>query len=243
MLIAGNWKMNLKYKDIISLKEIFANFKLDNRVEMAIFPQFPLLYSAKKNLFNFNIEVGAQTCSSELKGAYTGDVSVELISDIGCKYCIVGHSERREFHNETNDVVKKASTLLLSKNIIPIICVGESKEIKNKKITNQFIINQVNECVPDNISSNLVIAYEPLWAIGTGVIPDYEEIFNVHAIIMNELSYIENLKVIYGGSVNAENCSKIFELNNVHGALIGGSSLKFKDFLAIYESAVKQIIN
>ena len=96
--------------------------------------------------------------------------------------------------------------------------------------------------MPDNISSNLIIAYEPLWAIGTGVIPNYEEIFNIHNLIMGELSHIENLKVIYGGSVNIENCSKIFELNTVHGALIGGSSLKFKDFLAIYKSAVKQII-
>mgnify|MGYP006239788815 FL=1 len=86
---------------------------------MAIFPQFPLLYSAKKNLLDHRIEIGAQTCSAHLKGAYTGDVSVEIISDIGCKYCLVGHSERREFHNETNDFVKKASTLLLTKNIIP----------------------------------------------------------------------------------------------------------------------------
>jgi len=242
MLIAGNWKMNLRYKDIINFKEILSDLNLDDRVEMAIFPQFPLLYSAKKYLLDYNIEVGAQTCSSELKGAYTGDVSVEIISDIGCKYCIVGHSERREFHNETNGFVKKASTLLLSKNIIPIICVGESKEIKNKKGTNHFIKSQIKECVPDNINSNLVIAYEPLWSIGTGIIPEYEEIFNVHNIIIKELSHIENLKVIYGGSVNMENCSKIFKLNYVHGALIGGSSLKFKDFLAIYKSAVKQII-
>ena len=242
MLIAGNWKMNLKYEDIINFKEILSDFKLDNHVEMAVFPQFPLLYSAKKNLSNYSIEVGAQTCSTELKGPYTGDVSVEIISDIGCKYCIVGHSERREFHNETNDFVKKASTLLLSKNIIPIICVGESLEIKNKKFTNQFIKAQIRECVPDKISSKLIIAYEPLWAIGTGIIPNYEEIYNIHNIIMDELIHIENLKIIYGGSVNNENCSKIFELKSVHGALIGGSSLKFKDFLAIYKSAVKQII-
>ena len=242
MLIAGNWKMNLKYEDIINFKEMISDFKLDNSVEMAIFPQFPLLYSAKRNLLSYNVEVGAQTCSSKLKGAYTGDVSVEIISDIGCKYCIVGHSERREFHNESNDSVKKASTLLLSKNIIPIICIGESLEIKNKKITNQFIKNQIRECVPDNIKSNLVIAYEPLWAIGSGIIPDFEEIFDIHTLIIDELQQIENLKVIYGGSVNIENCSQIFELNTVHGALIGGSSLKFKDFLAIYKSAVKQII-
>ena len=242
MLIAGNWKMNLKYEDIINFKEMISDFKLDNSVEMAIFPQFPLLYTATRNLLNYNVEVGAQTCSSVLKGAYTGDVSVEIISDIGCKYCLVGHSERREFHNETNDFVKKASTLLLTKNIVPIICVGESLEIRNKKITNQFIKKQIRECVPEKISSNLIIAYEPLWAIGTGVIPNYEEIFNIHNVIKDELSYIENLKVIYGGSVNEENCSKIFELKTVHGALIGGSSLKFKDFLAIYKSAVKQII-
>ena len=242
MLIAGNWKMNLKYEDIINFKEMISDFKLDNSVEMAIFPQFPLLYTATRNLLNYNVEVGAQTCSSVLKGAYTGDVSVEIISDIGCKYCIVGHSERREFHNESNDSVKKASTLLLSKNIIPIICIGESLEIKNKKITNQFIKNQIRECVPDNIKSNLVIAYEPLWAIGTGIIPDFEEIFDIHTLIIDELPQIENLKVIYGGSVNIENCSQIFELNTVHGALIGGSSLKFKDFLAIYKSAVKHIV-
>ena len=242
MLIAGNWKMNLKFEDIINFKNIISDFKFDKRVEMAIFPQFPLLYTAKKSLSNYSIKVGAQTCSSELKGAYTGDVSVEIISEIGCKYCIVGHSERREFHNETNDFVKKASTLLLSKNIIPIICVGESLEIKNKKVTDQYIKDQIKECVPDNISSNLIIAYEPLWAIGTGIIPHFEEIFNIHNVIINELSHIENLKVIYGGSVNIENCSKIFQLNSVHGALIGGSSLKFKDFLAIYKSAVKQLI-
>ena len=242
MLIAGNWKMNLKYEDIINFKETLYDFEFDNRVKMVVFPQFPLLYSAKKNLSNYNIEVGAQTCSSELSGAYTGDVSVEIISDIGCKYCIVGHSERREFHNETNNFVKKASSLLFSKNIIPIICVGETLEIKNKKITNQFIKTQIKECIPDNISSNLVIAYEPLWAIGTGVIPDYEEIFNIHNFILDELSHIENLKVIYGGSVNTKNCSKIFDLSTVHGALIGGSSLKFKDFLAIYKSAVKQLV-
>ena len=242
MLIAGNWKMNLKYEDIINFKDIIFDFKLDKRVEMAIFPQFPLLYSAKKSLSDHNIEIGAQACSAYLKGAYTGDVSVEIISDIGCKYCLVGHSERREFHNETNDFVKKSSTLLLSKNIIPIICVGESLEIRNKKITNQFIKNQIKECVPDKISSSLIIAYEPLWAIGSGLIPEYEEIFNIHTLIMNELPNIKNLKVIYGGSVNIENCSKIFELNTVHGALIGGSSLKFKDFLAIYKSAVKQVI-
>ncbi|MDC3096673.1 triose-phosphate isomerase, partial [Alphaproteobacteria bacterium] len=199
-------------------------------------------YTARRNLLNYNVEVGAQTCSSKLKGAYTGDVSVEIISDIGCKYCIVGHSERREFHNESNDSVKKASTLLLSKNIIPIICIGESLEIKNKKITNQFIKNQIRECVPDNIKSNLVIAYEPLWAIGSGIIPDFKEIFDIHTLIIDELQQIENLKVIYGGSVNIENCSQIFELNTVHGALIGGSSLKFKDFLAIYKSAVKHIV-
>ena len=242
MLIAGNWKMNLKYEDVLIFKEILSGVKLDNRVEMAVFPQFPLLHSAKKKLSSYNIKVGAQTCSAELKGAYTGDVSVEIISEIGCEYCIVGHSERREFHNENNDFVKKASTLLVTNNIVPIICVGEPVEIRNKKITNQYIKSQVKECVPDNINSNLVIAYEPLWAIGTGITPDYEEIFNVHTVIMDQLPNIDNLKIIYGGSVNTENCSKIFELNNVHGALIGGSSLKFKDFLAIYKSAVKQII-
>ena len=137
---------------------------------------------------------------------------------------------------------KKSINFIIVQKYYSIICVSESEEIKNRKDTNQFIKNQIRECVPDNINSNLVIAYEPLWAIGTGIIPNYEEILNVHNNIIDELSYIENLKVIYGGSVNSENCKKIFELNTVHGALIGGSSLKFEDFLAIYKSAVKQLL-
>ena len=193
MLIAGNWKMNLNFDDIINFKKFISDIEIDKRVEIAIFPQFPLLYSAKKQLSDYNIEVGAQTCSSELRGAFTGDVSVEIISDIGCKYCIIGHSERRKFHNETNEFVKKASNLLLSKDIIPIVCVGETQDIRDRRLTNQFIKSQITECVPKNVTSCLVIAYEPIWAIGTGKIPEYEEILDVHNIIMNELSHIQNL--------------------------------------------------
>ena len=166
MLIAGNWKMNLKYEDILKLKDILTDFKLDNRVEMAILPQSPLLYSAQEYLSNYNIKIGAQTCSSELRGAFTGDVSVEIISDIGCKYCLVGHSERREFHNETNDFVKKASTLLLTKNIVPIICVGESLEIRNKNITRMIGIQGVfTESIYQSCTKSVKTCHSPEIAI------------------------------------------------------------------------------
>ena len=169
-------------------------------------------------------------------------INADLIKSCGAKYVIIGHSERREFHNETNEFVKNSASLLLSQNITPIICVGESLNIKLQNRTQKFIHNQIKECIPDIVSSSLIIAYEPLWAIGTGRIPKNEEIMSVHNVIFNELSHVKNLKIIYGGSVNSSNCSNVLKLKNVHGALIGGSSLKFKDFLAIYKTAVKQVI-
>ncbi len=242
MLIAGNWKMNLNSTDLFEFQKLIVNEKIEKKVEIAIFPQFPQLQLAKQILSKYNVKIGAQSCSSQLSGAFTGDVSADAISDIGCDYCIVGHSERREFHNETNEFVKNSASLLLSQNITPIICVGESLNIKLQNRTQKFIHNQIKECIPDIVSSSLIIAYEPLWAIGTGRIPKNEEIMSVHNVIFNELSHVKNLKIIYGGSVNSSNCSNVLKLKNVHGALIGGSSLKFKDFLAIYKTAVKQVI-
>ncbi len=243
MLIAGNWKMNLNFDDLIKFKDLISKEKINDEVEIAIFPQFPLLSSALDNLDKFKIKIGAQTCSSHLKGAYTGDVSVEVLSRLGCKFCLVGHSERRKYYNETNEFIKKTSQLLSSYDIIPIVCIGESIHVKEKNQTIDFILKQVRECVPKEITSNLVIAYEPIWSIGTGQIPEYDEISLVHDLIFNELSYIDNLKIIYGGSVNLSNCKSILNLDNIHGALIGGSSLVFEDFIAIYQTAVKQVLN
>ena len=244
-IVAGNWKMNVDLNEstdlIKSIKKIYDH---NPDVEVCIAPSFPFLKESSELCQGEKIKVLAQNVNDNLKGAFTGEVSIDMLKSINVDGVILGHSERREYYNEDDDLLLRKLKVSLENNFKVYFCIGESLEDREKNNHFKKVKNQLEKTVfkIDNIDpENLVIAYEPLWAIGTGVIPDYEEIFNVHAVIMNELSYIENLKVIYGGSVNVENCSKIFELNNVHGALIGGSSLKFKDFLAIYESAVKQI--
>ena len=242
MFIAANWKMNLSVSDILELKRLISHNIINDKVDICIFPQQPLLYLAIKKFKNTNVRVGSQTCHSNIVGSFTGDVSAQVLSDLGCKFCIVGHSERRQYHFESNEFIKKSVDLLLNLDITPIICVGESYEIKQRNKTESFIIKQLKECIPSINCSNIIVAYEPLWAIGTGITPDINEIYNVNDIILNELSNIENLKILYGGSVSLSNCSEIFKIKNVNGALIGGASLNFKDFLAIYKTAVKQVL-
>ena len=241
MFIAANWKMNLSLNDVIKLGEIISKYKIDDNVDMCIFPQHPLIFSAIEKLKNFNIKIGSQSCHSNLDGSFTGDVSAQILSDLGCEYCIVGHSERRQYHNETNEFVKKTVDLLVNFNITPIICIGETYDLKQKKMTSSFIKKQLKECISNKVFSDIIIAYEPLWAIGTGIIPEPDEIFNVNDIILNEIPNIKNLKILYGGSVSLKNCSDIFKIKNIDGALIGNASLNLKDFLAIYETAVKQL--
>ena len=154
---------------------------------------------------------------------------------------ILLQSPNLQNHLETNGYIKNTVLSLINKNITPIVCVGESLEERRKGNTINFIKKQVTESVPLINDANIVVAYEPIWAIGSGKIPNQQEIEEVHTVIKKELNNIPYLKVIYGGSVNQKNCNEIFSISGVDGALIGGASLNFKEFLAIYKSGVKYL--
>ena len=241
MLIAGNWKMNHGLSELKDFLKIFNSIEIPSFVDICFMPPFPLLFEAKKLIKNSGLNLGAQCSHYKMSGSFTGDISPKLLSELGCGYVIAGHSERRIHHLETNEFVKNSVISIISKKMIPIVCVGETIDQKKNGKTKDVIKHQINHSVPLVEDSEIVVAYEPLWAIGTGKIPEHEDIREVHSLIKEELKSINYLKVIYGGSVNNKNCNDIFSLQNVDGALVGGASLNFKEFLAIFNSAVKQV--
>ena len=164
------------------------------------------------------------------------------MKECGCEYVILGHSERRAQYNEDNNFIKKCAHSAIDAGLKPIICVGESIEIRNSGNAINFIKSQLDECLPENCK-DIYIAYEPMWSIGTGIIPSINQIEEIHSIIKIQAikKNIDTTKVLYGGSVKPDNAEKIMSIDNVDGTLIGGASLNVKDFLAIYCSAVKQI--
>lgn len=205
--------------------------------EIIICAQYLLLPSLSK-LSRENILLGSQDCHHELQGAFTGDSSIDLIKFFKCKYIIVGHSERRKYHYETNYLIKKKIDLISIKNLTPIICVGESLEERNRKKYKQKIYGQLNESVSNKVKK-LVVAYEPIWSIGTGKIPSYEEISEISNLIKDFfVKYRKNcnLSIVYGGSVDSSNFREISEIQNINGALIGGSSLKYNELKKIVSS-------
>ncbi len=239
MLIAGNWKMNYGSTELDEFVNISKYLNLSKKVDLCIMPPFPLLMDAKKKLLNSQVKLGAQCCHFKQDGAFTGDVSPKLLTEIGCDYVITGHSERRLYHFENNEFIKNTVLSIISNQLVPIICLGETLEEKQGGNIKNIITKQIQQSIPLIKDCEMIVAYEPLWAIGTGKIPSESEIEEVHTLIKNELNSLTYLKVIYGGSVNKSNCNKIFSIPNVDGALIGGASLNFKEFLAIYDSAVK----
>ena len=231
-LIVSNWKMNLSINQAITLTNKLKKIKVKNTfIKNIICPQFVLLPFISDIVKKSDILLGAQDCHYKKSGAYTGDTSIELIKEIGCKYVIVGHSERREHHNETNIIIRKKIELVISENLNPIICIGESlKERKNEKYQH-ILEKQLDECVPTNLSE-VIIAYEPIWSIGTGLVPSMQQINEIKNLAHNFIFKSKNISKIlflYGGSVNSENINEIFKLSDVNGALIGGSSLKFEE--------------
>jgi triosephosphate isomerase len=244
MLIAANWKMNLNKNEI----KLFSNFlkknSFSNQIQTCIFPQSLYIDFLVKLLKNTPVHVGGQNCYHEINGSFTGEISAFSLKEIGCEYVIVGHSERRQLFNETNSYIKKCSESAINNSLTPIICVGESYHDRKIKNALNFVKEQILNSTPST-KKNLYIAYEPIWSIGTGEIPGKGEIFEMHEHI-KEVSYSilkRNVKVLYGGSVNIHNINEVLSVGNVDGVLIGGASLKVKDFLAIYEAVVKHINN
>ena len=236
----ANWKMNQSINDC----EKFA-LKLEsdfnkNDAEMIICPSFIHLAQMQKLLSEIDVEIGSQTISEYSNGAYTGETSVEMLNDLNIKWTIIGHSERRQFFSETNQVIQNKLKQTVENNINPILCIGETLSDRESGNTLKVLKEQTQIACDSNDFSNvnLVIAYEPVWAIGTGVAAELETILETHGQIRDFLPEIisnsDNISILYGGSVNPNNCKKILDINNVDGFLIGGASLDPQKFLNIY---------
>jgi len=229
----ANWKLNGDFKFI---DQFFNEIKLPHEASKCVVicpTSIHLDYaSQKKN----NFYIGAQNVSQYKEGAYTGEISCISLSDLKIEFCIVCHSERRQIFNEENIDANSKSLLLINNDIVPIICIGESlKEKKNGK-TKEVLAKQLEEGIPDSSNSNnTIIAYEPMWAIGTGLTPSLDEIDKTHEFIKNYNFKFNNYKILYGGSVKANNAKEIVSLSNVDGVLIGGASLKSDEFSKIIQ--------
>ena len=245
-MIAGNWKMNGLSEDGVALaKAVAAGVKEMGKpaCEFLVCPPFTLLYQVKKALRGAKVALGAQDAHFAVKGAHTGDISPLMLKDLGCTYVILGHSERRADHFETNELVAKKAAAVYEAGLKTIICIGETEQQREEGKTIDVCSAQIMGSVPENAdASNTVIAYEPVWAIGTGKTPTAADVEEVHAAVRKVLAKklgkatANKMRMVYGGSVKPSNAKEFLSLPDVDGALIGGASLKAEDFLAIAKS-------
>lgn len=236
--VAGNWKMNGNSELVDSF---IAQLASNSAVDIVICP--PAVYLG--NFANAQFAIGAQNASEFTSGAHTGEISLGMIAESGCKYVILGHSERRENHAETNDLVARKVKATIAAGLTPILCIGEPLSVRESGGVFDFVKAQLDavakECGADYIK-NSVIAYEPIWAIGTGKTASPEQAQEVHAFIRKELAALDanaaaNVRLLYGGSVNAANAKDLFAKTDIDGGLIGGASLKIEDFTTICQAA------
>jgi len=235
-IIAGNWKMNGKLENLLEIKKISNEFAR-SKIEIIICPPFTLLSAASE--IAKNVHLGAQNLHPESEGAFTGEISADMLVDLGVSYSIIGHSERRNEHNETNEIVARKVKISLEKKLQTIICIGETELQRKENSTLEILEQQLLGSLENNLNfENLIVAYEPIWAIGTGLIPKVSEISKIHDFIRVRLvelygSNASDIPLLYGGSVNGSNASELFNVDNVNGALVGGASLSFKNFAPI----------
>lgn len=249
-LVAGNWKMNKNLQEGIELTSEIINMVRDEvigNVEVVICPPFIALSS----LINLtqgqkNIEIGAQNCHQELSGAYTGEVSAAMLKSIGCQWTILGHSERRQYFGETNQLLAQKVNTALSQSLKVMYCCGETIEQRNNNEHFNIIENQVSEGLfhlSAEVMKNMVIAYEPVWAIGTGVTASTEQAQEIHAFIRDLLvekygnETAQSLRILYGGSVKPDNAVELFSQKDIDGGLIGGAALQSRSFTEIVKAA------
>lgn len=238
----ANWKMNLNQIESSNYLKIFNKFNLnDKNIETVLCPSYTSMNLFQNNN-HFSYKIGAQNVSSFNKGSYTGDVSVNMLEEIKCNYVIVGHSERRINFNEMNSDIKLKFDLIYDSSMMPILCIGENLIERESGIYKSVLDKQINSILGDykKFNKDLIIAYEPVWAIGTGKSASTFVIEETHAIIKNIIKNYTlnncNIYILYGGSVNDKNASDIARINNVDGFLIGTSSLDPKIFYNIYNS-------
>ncbi|WP_170760367.1 triose-phosphate isomerase [Ruegeria lacuscaerulensis] len=244
-LAAGNWKMNGTAAALSELEELARSFP-NPSIDVLICPPATLLYRAAETVRGTDITVGGQNCHAAISGAHTGDISADMLVDAGANAVILGHSERREDHGEQNEDVRAKARVAMDAGLKAIVCVGESLEQREAANTLDIIGGQLSGSIPDqSTGENLIVAYEPIWAIGTGKVPTLDEIGEVHDFIRTRLERRfgegvgRSVRLLYGGSVKPSNASDIFAVSNVDGALVGGASLKAQDFSGIIDALQK----
>jgi triosephosphate isomerase len=241
-LVAGNWKMNGLRSAAQVLREVRSGYTADaqNKVELLVCPPATLIHSLASEVEGSSIAIGGQDCHAKESGAFTGDLSAEMLADAGATYVIVGHSERRQYHAERDADVRAKAAAAHRAGLIAVVCVGETQQEREGGRTLAVVREQLHGSIPANSNSrNLVIAYEPVWAIGTGLTPTTADVAEVHALIREEIGSLvgpgepKGIRVLYGGSVKPSNAAELMAVDNVDGALVGGASLVAADFLAI----------
>ena len=239
-LVAGNWKMNGSRKSALELAGALGGTVFE-KVDVVIAPPALHLEAVRSRLISSDIFLAGQDCSEHENGAYTGETSISMLRDVGCSHVIVGHSERRQFFGETDERVALKVAAAVAAGITPIICVGETSLERKDSLTEKVIERQVTAAlsqINDKARLNAVVAYEPVWAIGTGESASPEQAQQVHLLIRGFLSeYDENLaestRILYGGSVKLDNAASLFAMLDIDGGLIGGASLDAKSFINI----------
>lgn len=243
--VAGNWKMNGDQAQNAALLHAIAEQAEKTTAALLVCPPFPYLLQAVAALQTTGVEIGAQDCSAYQEGAYTGEVSARMLADLGVQWVLIGHSERRHYHSEDNTLLVEKGRRAVEAGLKPILCVGETLAEREQGLTQQVVAAQIApflECFTLQELASFCIAYEPVWAIGTGLTATPEEAQAVHAAIRAQLaevdaSWAEQVGVLYGGSVKADNAASLFSMPDIDGGLIGGASLDAGQFLAIANAA------
>lgn len=247
-VIAGNWKMNMNHEEGLELagaiKDGLGEYQLPEELEVILIPPFIHLSAIQSTLLDHWIELGAQNCSGYQDGAYTGEISANMLKSVGVNYVLVGHSERRSYFKENDKALMAKVQALLSKEIKVIFCCGEQLNEREAHVHFEEIEKQLQPLweLDSNQFSQLMIAYEPVWAIGTGVTASSEQAQEMHAFIRGLIAQnfsdeiAANTSILYGGSVKSDNAEELFKNSDVDGGLIGGASLKSEEFLAIIKA-------
>jgi triosephosphate isomerase len=243
-LIAGNWKMNLKRGEACALAAAVCTGVAELSCELMVCPPFTALDAVAEVVQGSAVRLGAQDCHAADRGAFTGDVSAAMLADVGCQAVILGHSERRHGHHETSVQVRAKAVAAVRAGLMPIVCVGETKAERDSGAAVALVCAQVAESLPDGFAG--VLAYEPIWAIGTGVTATEADVGAMHAAIRAALvdrlgAGGRGIRILYGGSVKPDNAAGLLAVPEVGGALVGGASLDAAAFLAIAACAVASV--
>jgi triosephosphate isomerase len=241
-LIAGNWKLNKTTGEAVALATEIKAGAAGSNVDVLVSPVFTVLAAVAKALEGSKVFLAGQNMHSELSGAYTGEIAPTMLTDVGCSHVILGHSERRQYFGETDEGVAKKTKVALDNGLLPISCVGETLEEREGGKTMDVVGRQVDailKAVSADEATKVVIAYEPVWAIGTGKVATPEQAQEVHAFIRTRVAAVhgqavaDGLRILYGGSVKPDNVKGLMALPDVDGALVGGASLKAESFLKL----------